>query len=114
MLPHELTKALSDLTRLRIVVLLTEQKELCVCDLMEVLELDQPKISRHLAVLREHQVLVDRRSAKWVFYRLNEQMSDWALQIVRELSAGSSVCEPYMSDREKLTKSNCFGAYATC
>ncbi|MFH4267891.1 metalloregulator ArsR/SmtB family transcription factor, partial [Acinetobacter baumannii] len=45
-------KCLSDETRLNIVTLIAENKELCVCDLTEKLQLSQPKISRHLALLR--------------------------------------------------------------
>ena len=45
-------KCLSDETRLNIVTLIVENKELCVCDLTEKLQLSQPKISRHLALLR--------------------------------------------------------------
>ena len=47
----ELFKAFSDETRLRILVLLTE-RELCVCELVAILEMPQGKVSRHLAHLR--------------------------------------------------------------
>ncbi|STV83531.1 Arsenical resistance operon repressor [Klebsiella michiganensis] len=51
--PLQLFKSLSDETRLGIVLLLKEMGELCVCDLCTALEQSQPKISRHLAMLRE-------------------------------------------------------------
>ncbi|ENW02129.1 hypothetical protein F938_00240 [Acinetobacter bereziniae LMG 1003 = CIP 70.12] len=54
-------KCLSDETRLNIVTLIVENKELCVCDLTEKLQLSQPKISRHLALLRASGLLQDRR-----------------------------------------------------
>jgi len=64
-----LFKALSDDTRLRIFGLLQEG-ELCVCDLMAVLELPQSTVSRHLAYLRNSGVVADRREGVWIHYRL--------------------------------------------
>lgn len=65
-------KALSDETRLRILALLT-QGELCVCDLMAVLQLPQSTISRHLAYLRNSGLVADRRQGVWMYYRLENQ-----------------------------------------
>jgi ArsR family transcriptional regulator len=48
MLPLELFKALSDITRLQCILLIQQEQELCVCELMAALELSQPKVSRHL------------------------------------------------------------------
>lgn len=53
LLPIQLFKILADETRLGIVLLLSELGELCVCDLCTALDQSQPKISRHLALLRE-------------------------------------------------------------
>jgi ArsR family transcriptional regulator len=71
---HELTsifKALSDETRLRIVKLL-EHGELCVCDIVEALDLIQPKVSFHLGVLKEAGFVRDRKDGKWIHYRFDE------------------------------------------
>jgi len=65
----EILKALSDETRLRVINLLYEG-ELCVCDIMEVLDISQAKASRHLAVLRRAGLVTDRKSAQWVYYTL--------------------------------------------
>ena len=65
-------KALSDETRLRILSLL-RQGELCVCDLMAVLQLPQSTISRHLAVLRNTGWVIDRRQGVWMYYRLTDE-----------------------------------------
>lgn len=62
-------KALSDETRLRILVLLT-RGELCVCDLMAVLGLPQSTVSRHLAYLRNAGLVSDRREGVWMYYCL--------------------------------------------
>ena len=67
-----LFKALADETRLRIVALLAHG-ELCVCHLEEGLGLSQPKVSRHLATLRDAGVVEDRRDGSWVYYRLLRQ-----------------------------------------
>lgn len=78
----DLFKALADETRLLTVLLLREHQELCVCDLIEVLQLSQPKISRHLALLREVQVLQSRREGVWIYYRLNVALPTWALDVI--------------------------------
>ncbi len=62
-------KALSDETRLRILALLS-RGELCVCDLMAILDLPQSTVSRHLATLRNAELVEDRRQGVWMFYRL--------------------------------------------
>jgi ArsR family transcriptional regulator len=64
-----LFKALADETRLRILALLT-RGELCVCDLMTVLDLPQSTVSRHLAYLRNAGWVEDRRQGVWMYYRL--------------------------------------------
>ncbi len=64
-------KAFSDETRLRIIKLL-EHGELCVCDLVAALDMVQPKISFHLAILKEAGLITDRKESKWTHYRLNE------------------------------------------
>ncbi|WP_109440459.1 metalloregulator ArsR/SmtB family transcription factor [Acinetobacter haemolyticus] len=79
-------KCLSDETRLNIVTLVVENKELCVCDLTEKLQLSQPKISRHLALLRSSGLLQDRRQSQWVYYSINPQLPDWCHDILKILS----------------------------
>lgn len=64
-------KALSDETRLRIIKLL-EQGELCVCDIVAALDTIQPKISFHLAVLKEAELIQDRKEGKWIHYKLRD------------------------------------------
>ena len=67
----QLFKALGDETRLRIVGLLT-QGELCVCDLMDVLEEPQSKISRHLSYLKHSGLTYSKRVGVWMHYGLRE------------------------------------------
>jgi ArsR family transcriptional regulator, arsenate/arsenite/antimonite-responsive transcriptional repressor len=64
-------KALSDVTRLKILKLL-EQGELCVCDIVAALDMIQPNISFHLGVLKEAGFIKDRRQGKWIHYRIDD------------------------------------------
>lgn len=84
--PILLFKALSDETRLRCLALIG-QGERCVCDLTGALQLSQPKVSRHLAQFRASGILLDRRQGQWVYYRINPELPQWALNIVREAQA---------------------------
>lgn len=84
MLPVQLFKCLADETRLHSTLLIYAHKELCVCELVEALDLSQPKISRHLAQLRECGVLSDRRQGQWVFYAINAQLPAWAQQVIAQ------------------------------
>ncbi|WP_312664693.1 metalloregulator ArsR/SmtB family transcription factor [Pantoea sp. CTOTU49201] len=82
MLPVQLFKLLADETRTTIVLLLREAGELCVCDLCAVTQLSQPKISRHIALLRDAELIMDRREGKWIHYRLSPHMPAWAALII--------------------------------
>jgi ArsR family transcriptional regulator len=62
-------RAFSDPIRLRILHLVAEG-ELCVCDLVEILELPQPTVSRHLSYLRKAGLVSTREERSWNFYRL--------------------------------------------
>ena len=66
---NDLFAAFADPTRLRILNLLSVG-EVCVCDLTRVLGMSQPKVSRHLAVLREAGLVNDRKDGRWVHYSL--------------------------------------------
>lgn len=67
-----LFKALSEAVRLRILVLLLEKGELCVCDLVSTLDLSQSVISRHLAYLRHNNIVTARREGVWMYYQLTD------------------------------------------
>ena len=80
--PVQLFKLLSDETRSAIVMLLRESGELCVCDICAATAESQPKITRHMAMLRESGMVIDRREGKWVHYRLSPHMPAWAAAII--------------------------------
>lgn len=67
----DLFKVLSDETRLRIIHLLFHQ-DLCVCELVEILELPQPKISKHIAKLRQINLVKTQRNEQYIYYSFNK------------------------------------------
>jgi len=95
-------RMLADSTRLRCLMLMQAEGELCVCELTHALNLSQPKISRHLAHLRESGVLVARRSGTWMNYRINSDMQAWALKILQTTLNGVRNTEPFISDQKML------------
>lgn len=80
--PSELFKCLSDPYRLCCVLLISKHTELCVCDLMQMLSLSQPKISRYLSDLRKYQILTSERRGQWVYYQLSNTLPEYAYQII--------------------------------
>lgn len=80
--PTEFYKCLADDTRLRCLLLIESEVELCVCELTEALGLSQPKISRHLAQLRKCGLLSDRRQGQWVFYQISPSLESWAKEVI--------------------------------
>ena len=80
--PVQLFKILADETRLTLVMLLRESAELCVCDICAATTEPQPKISRHMAILRESGLVLDRREGKWIHYRLSPHMPAWAAEVI--------------------------------
>jgi ArsR family transcriptional regulator len=100
--PDQFFKIMSDLTRLRILMLLTREGELCVCELTHALGESQPKISRHLALLREAGVVLDSRRGQWIYYRLNPDLPTWAHDVLTATAAGNSAQPPFDEDHQSL------------
>ncbi|MCT4792180.1 MULTISPECIES: metalloregulator ArsR/SmtB family transcription factor [Exiguobacterium] len=63
-------KLLSDSTRLEVLRRL-HAREHCVCDFVEMFDISQPAVSRHLKLLRQAQVILERRERQWIYFRLN-------------------------------------------
>ena len=64
-------RALGDENRLRVVLAL-QNRELCVCQIVELLQLAHSTVSKHMSVLKEAGLVESRKSGRWVFYRLRE------------------------------------------
>jgi ArsR family transcriptional regulator len=79
-------RAFSDRTRLRILSLLKEG-ELCVGDLVEILRVPQPRVSRHLAYLRKAGLVQMRETGLWNFYRLASAESPFHKKMIECLGA---------------------------
>jgi ArsR family transcriptional regulator len=80
-------KALSDESRLKMLWLLLNHRELCVCDIMAVLEITQSKASRHLAALRHLGIASDRRDGLWSYYSLRTGEDEIAKEHLKLLRA---------------------------
>lgn len=99
----EVFKLLADTTRLRCLLLLQSEGELCVCELIHAIGESQPKISRHLAHLRKSGLVVDRKEGLWVHYRLNPSLPGWVNSILAETLAAAATEQPYGADLVKLS-----------
>jgi ArsR family transcriptional regulator len=102
MTADNLFSSLANDTRLRCLMLLQAHEELCVCELTYALRISQPHVSRHLALLRESGLVVDRRAGLWVYYRLNPEMSNWIRNILNQTYQGLSSQSPYANDAQML------------
>ena len=99
-----IVKSLEDETRLRIMALLLDAEELCVCDFMAVLQLPQSTVSRHLSHLKNAGWLSDRRAGVWIHYSLAGDLSPIHRTFVSTLRTILSSNEVAGKDRERLTK----------
>jgi ArsR family transcriptional regulator len=98
----EIFRLLGDETRLRALALMAAEGELCVCELVAGLGLSQPKISRHLAALRDAGLVDGRRDAQWVFYRISESLSGWKSQVIAAALAGVTAEPVLKQDKIRL------------
>jgi ArsR family transcriptional regulator len=80
-------KVLADEARLKILWLLFNHRELCVCDIMAALEITQSKASRHLSTLRHANLVTDRKEGLWSYYALRPVEDELARQHLHLLKA---------------------------
>lgn len=99
-------RALADRTRLRVLNLLGDD-EVCVCFLAEILQTNQPSISRHLAYLKRVGIVTSRRQGKWMHYRIVEPSDLSATQILTELRKRLRQEKEMQKDRSRLVKMCC-------
>jgi ArsR family transcriptional regulator, arsenate/arsenite/antimonite-responsive transcriptional repressor len=98
----DLFRAFADPTRLRILGLLQERKEICVCDLCAVLGETQPKVSRHLATLRGAGLVDVRRDGKWKFYALAQAPTPLHRTLLRCVRSCLGELDELAADRARL------------
>lgn len=99
-------RALADRTRLRVLNLLGDD-EVCVCFLVEILQTNQPSISRHLAYLRQAGVVGARREAKWMHYRIIDPPDPYAARVLSEVRVWLAQDKEMQRDRKRLVKVCC-------
>lgn len=98
--------ALANKTRLRLLNLMREN-EVCVCFFTEVLGESQPKISRHLAYLRNAGLVSARREGKWMHYKIEIPDNFYAAQILQNTLEGLREKDEMREDYEKLVNVCC-------
>ncbi|MGC5328970.1 ArsR/SmtB family transcription factor [Brevibacillus sp. SYSU BS000544] len=81
----ETLKILGDPTKLKMIILLTE-KEYCVSDFVEVINISQPSISKHLSLLKSVGLVTESRRGMWVYYSLNSQALENVKQAIDDIS----------------------------
>jgi ArsR family transcriptional regulator, arsenate/arsenite/antimonite-responsive transcriptional repressor len=80
-------KALSDATRLRIVLVLAE-RDLCVCELVFILKMEQSRISHQLRILRDADLVEDVREGRWIIYRIPDAVRGTLRPFLEQLAGG--------------------------
>jgi ArsR family transcriptional regulator len=102
--PARLFKAFADPVRLRLLNLLAEDREVCVCHLHEALGLPQPTVSRHLAYLRKSGLVVGRKEGLWVHYRLAKAGSSLHRALVACLGSCLGERQVFREDLRRLAQ----------
>ncbi|MCG9478959.1 MAG: metalloregulator ArsR/SmtB family transcription factor [Actinomycetia bacterium] len=100
----KLLKAMADEGRLRIVLLLVARKNLCVCEIKEIIGLSQPTISSHLKVLQNAGILESSKDGLWVNYRLAQDMDKNARQIIERIYGSVKEDAAVRQDIKKITE----------
>jgi ArsR family transcriptional regulator len=101
-------KALADETRLRILYLL-QQKELCVCEIVKILGINQSKASRHLAYLKNAGLVEDSREGVWIYYSLDKSKEQFWQHLLAYLNGcldGNQVLSADLAKLEEVSKQN--------
>ena len=102
-------KALSDETRLRILNLLLE-RECCVCEVMQALEISQTRASRNLSMLHDAGFLKMRKDGLWSLYSINQEgIKEYFADLVEAVQKSLEGNEEAALDRERLRKAERVG-----
>ena len=102
-------KSLSDQTRLRMVNLLL-QRECCVCEVMQVLNISQTRASRNLSLLLDAGFLKQRRDGLWAYYSIDKSLlEDYLSSLLEGVAAGLKDSPVGAQDTERLKKARRLG-----
>ncbi|MDF1778150.1 MAG: metalloregulator ArsR/SmtB family transcription factor [Rhizobiaceae bacterium] len=94
---QEILNALCDSTRRAALAIIWDEDEHCVCELMERLDASQSRMSRHMKVLREVGLVVDRRDAQWVRFRRNPDIAPEIMMVISAVLNAEKVFEQEMA-----------------
>jgi len=100
----KIIKALADENRIRIVTLLKAKKNLCVCEITEIIGLSQPTISSHLKKLQDAEIITFSKDGSWVNYSLDENMEESVQKILNLIYQIISGDEKIKSDIQISSK----------
>lgn len=103
---EQLFRALADRSRLRLLNLMGDD-EVCVCFFVEILQISQPRISRHLAYLKKVGIVASRREGKWMHYRVVPPADADALRILIDVQQYLANDKDMQRERQKLVKFCC-------
>ncbi len=92
-------KCLADETRLQSLLMMTQTEPVCVCDIQTQLQLSQPKISRHLAQLRNCGLVIATRRGKWMYYQLNPELPNWCVSVLVQTLQNSELGQAQLKQR---------------
>jgi ArsR family transcriptional regulator, arsenate/arsenite/antimonite-responsive transcriptional repressor len=99
-------KALADENRIRILCLLSEKEDLCVCEIREIIGLSQPTISSHLKILENNELITFRKDGKWVNYSINPYPDIKIKQILESIFEVIKGDTEVKKDRSRVNKVN--------
>jgi len=99
-------KALADENRIRILYLLRERNDLCVCEIREIIGLSQPTISSHLKLLESNELITFKKDGKWVNYSMNPDLNIKLKQILESIFSMMKTDNEVKEDRNRVYKVN--------
>lgn len=97
----ELFQSLADPTRLRLLNLLAQTDEICVCEMVDALQIPQYNISRHLHVLAGAGWLEDRRLGKWIYYRISDKLKPYQRSVLAAIGRLRDERQDFRDDEKR-------------
>ncbi len=110
----KITKALSDINRVRIVMGLIKG-ELCVCQITELLKLAPSTVSKHMLILRNASLVKSRKDGRWIYYSLSaKSSSNMVKKSIELLKSAIGQDERVLNDRELIKRIICIDQEELC
>lgn len=108
-----ITKALADEGRVRIIMAL-QNGELCVCQIVELLQLAPSTVSKHMSILRQARLVDTRKDGRWVYYSLDTDSNQLSAPVVSWMSESLSEIPEIVADRKRLQEILCMEPQLLC